>query len=71
MKYTTDKHDNEVTLYDLCHIIYQGFGQDAVIAFCDSIGHETWQVCDACEIESPVTDEPDREDVCLVCGSAV
>jgi hypothetical protein len=71
MKYTTDKHDNEVSFDDLCQLIYKGFGQDAVLGFCDSIGHETWLVCDACEIESPITDSPDAEPTCLVCGSVV
>lgn len=69
MKYTEDKNGEQVTLNDLCYLIYQGFGQGTVLAFCDSIGHETWAVCDACEIESPVTDE--HEPSCLVCGSDV
>lgn len=69
MKYTTDKHDNEVTFEDLCGLIYSGFGQQTLIAFCDNIGHETWLVCDACETESPVTGDHDQ--TCLVCGSVV
>lgn len=71
MKTIYDSNDKRVTMPDLCHLIYQGFGQSAVIAFCDNIGWQTWQVCDACETESPISDDPETEDICLVCWSKV
>ena len=67
----TDDQGNTVTLYDLCHLIYKGYGQSAGLGFCDSIEHPTWNFCGACETESPVTDSPDEAPACLVCGSTV
>ena len=71
MKYTTDKHDNKVSFEDLCHLIYQGFGQDAVLAFCTSINWHLWYWCEPCEAESPVSDNPSVRTACLVCGSTI
>lgn len=66
-----DKQDNRVTLYDLCHLIYQGFGQDGVVRFIDansdlmpSTVH--WDECGACEYDCPFDGT-----TCLVCGSEI
>jgi hypothetical protein len=69
MKYT-EHNGEQVKFEDLCHIMYQGFGQQTVIAFCESIGWDQWLVCDACETESPVQSEFNQS-TCLVCGSIV
>jgi len=69
MKYTTDNTGTEIRLSDLCYFIYQGFGQDTVIKFCESIDWQSWYFCNDCEYESPCSDEPDSWATCLVCGS--
>jgi hypothetical protein len=50
----------------ICGLIYEEYGQGAVISFADSIGWDVWQVCEPCEYESPILDN-----ACLVCGSEV
>jgi hypothetical protein len=59
------------SMYEICVAIYQRFGQFGVIKFADAIEWQTWAWCEPCEYESPITDEPDAEPVCLVCGSVV
>lgn len=53
-------------MYEICLAIYNRFGQDGVIKFCDAIGWDEWLVCEPCEIESPV-----ENGICLVCGTEV
>ena len=50
-------------MHEICLAIYERFGQDAVLGFCDLVDWQEWLVCDGCEIESPVDDGS-----CLVCG---
>jgi hypothetical protein len=61
----------EVSLDDLCYMIYQGFGDWAVRGFIldrQRDGHQLsdvrWAVCEPCEEENPV-----YEEACLICGT--
>ena len=67
-QYVEDHNGEQVTLHELCYMIYQGFGQDAVHNFIDSntLYGVTWHTCDTCEVLSPIFDNG-----CLVCGNTV
>jgi hypothetical protein len=58
-------------MYEICVAIYERFGQSGVIKFCEVMDWQTWQWCEPCEFESPVSDEADSFPACLVCGSEV
>lgn len=64
MQVLLDIDGNTVTLSQLCQLIYQGYGQETVIKFLDSIGHDQWLVCEGCDNE----ESPMWEGTCLVCG---
>lgn len=65
-----DHNGNEVSVHNLCYLIYQGFGQQAVLAFADYLTNNnllagiSWQTCEPCETESAIYDN-----ACLVCSS--
>lgn len=65
--YMEDHHGEQVTLHNLCYLIYQGFGQHAVHNFVEhNLPEVVWSFCEGCDIFSPI-----HEDACLVCGTSV
>lgn len=67
MNYMEDHNGEEVTLHNLCYLIYQGFGQQAVHTFVEqNLPEVVWSWCEPCEVFSPI-----HEDGCLVCGNTV
>ena len=55
-------------LREVCDRVWKLFGDDAVIALCESIGHESWWQCDDCWNESPHCEDPEGDNWCLICG---
>ena len=70
MKHMEDAHGNTVTLGEFCYLMYQGFGEWAVIAFVLDRRHAgdlpdvSWATCDPCEYKMPF-----YENACLVCST--
>lgn len=65
-----DPDGEEVSLYQLCMYLYQGYGATAVKDFIvREEPNQPWQECRACESECPVTPDVGPWVTCLVCGT--
>lgn len=62
--------DDNIPFWELCHLIYLGFGQHAVTNFINDRRREgylqdiVFAVCEPCEDEVPF-----EGDTCLICGT--
>lgn len=69
MKTVYDNYGDDVSLHDICYLIYQAFGQSIVESFALSLekyGEEiTWGACAPCEDQTPF-----YQSLCLVCSTA-
>lgn len=68
MKTIYDNYNDEVTLHDVCYLIYQGYGTSIVRQFADVLRQDgeaiTDHQCVPCE-----DDTPHYDNVCLICGT--
>lgn len=68
MRTIIDNYGDEVTVHDICYLIYQGFGQRATESFVNLfLKPEGVEVadhyCTGCE-----SIEPFHDNACLICG---
>jgi hypothetical protein len=57
-----------LTFQDLCYLIYQAYGEAAVISFIEDVEEPgvSWSNCETCVGECPI-----YEGGCLLCGGTV